>query len=161
MARFRASFGRILTIGGLAAATGTVAVYQTQLTDKVAAYAQNVDNSTGLVDDASKPPQTKWDNDWDRRSKTFRELTKTIRNKVNDSNDDDILRINIGKSGETVCENGDENNEQIIKRSKATRHLIFVRHGQYNQGKKVDEEKTLTELGRCVFVSVRRASFYF
>ena len=33
-------------------------------------------------------------------------------------------------------------------RSKATRHLLLIRHGQYNLEGKTDEEKILTELGR-------------
>lgn len=34
-------------------------------------------------------------------------------------------------------------------RSKATRHLILIRHGQYNLDGATDKERTLTELGRA------------
>ena len=150
MARFRASFGRILTIGGLAAATGTATVYRSELADRAAAYAQNIDKSpVALVDDASKPPQTVWDNDWDRRS-AFGDLTKAIRKRNVDSSDDSFSNLKLEKNSETSFENGDDNKDQNRKRGKATRHLIFVRHGQYNSGKKLDEDKKLTDLGRFV-----------
>ncbi|XP_049879568.1 serine/threonine-protein phosphatase Pgam5, mitochondrial-like isoform X2 [Pectinophora gossypiella] len=45
----------------------------------------------------------------------------------------------------------DENryNEEIEKvRSTATRHLILIRHGQYNVSGETDKERVLTELGR-------------
>ena len=153
MARFRASFGRILTIGGLAAATGTVAVYRSELTDRAAtAYAQNLDGSSAGLDEASNPPQTAWDHDWDRRS-TFSDLTKAMLRKNVNSSDDKHSYITVDKHEEPMRESSNGNKEGNSKRAKATRHLIFVRHGQYNSGKKHDEDKTLTDLGRSVLVT--------
>lgn len=141
MARFRASFGRILTIGGLAAATSSAVVYHSHLTER--ACSQNLDNSQA-VDEASKKPKTKWDNDWDRRS-SFIDLTKAIRR--NEIDQAENARNKAENCTEKASDNGNEDGENK-KRSKATRHLIFVRHGQYNSSKKVDEEKRLTDLGR-------------
>lgn len=41
-----------------------------------------------------------------------------------------------------------EYNEKIEnKKSRATRHIFLIRHGQYNLKGETDEERTLTELG--------------
>lgn len=41
------------------------------------------------------------------------------------------------------------NKELATKKSKAIRHIILIRHGQYNLGGKVDTDRTLTDLGQC------------
>lgn len=42
-----------------------------------------------------------------------------------------------------------EHNEKLEKyKPKATRHLILIRHGQYNLDGETDKERILTELGR-------------
>ena len=44
----------------------------------------------------------------------------------------------------------DENkyNEKMeAKKAKAVRHLLLIRHGQYNMNGKTDAERVLTELG--------------
>jgi serine/threonine-protein phosphatase PGAM5 len=33
-------------------------------------------------------------------------------------------------------------------KAKAVRHIILIRHGQYNMSGKTDKERTLTELGK-------------
>lgn len=51
----------------------------------------------------------------------------------------------------TINNESDENkrNEEYeTKKPKATRHLILIRHGQYNTGGKTDSDRVLTELGR-------------
>jgi serine/threonine-protein phosphatase PGAM5 len=41
-----------------------------------------------------------------------------------------------------------EYNKQIEeKKSRATRHIFLIRHGQYNLNGETDEERKLTELG--------------
>lgn len=37
----------------------------------------------------------------------------------------------------------------MAKKAKAIRHIILIRHGQYNVGGKTDADRTLTELGKC------------
>ena len=149
MARFRASLGRILTIGGLATATGAVAVYRSELTDRAAAYAQQFDSSAvQVVEDVQKPVLAAWDNDWDRRG-AFVDLTKSIGRRRVNSSDEKNSYITIDSSNETVYKR-EESDELQKKQPRATRHLIFVRHGQYNSGKKLDEDRRLTDLGRFV-----------
>ena len=149
MARFRASLGRILTIGSLATATGAVAVYRSELTDRAAAYAQQLDSSSvQIVDDVQNPVHAAWDNDWDRRG-AFVDLTKSIGWKRVNSSDEKNSNITIDSNKETVY-NKERSDELQKKQPKATRHLIFVRHGQYNSGKKLDEDRRLTDLGRFV-----------
>jgi len=147
MARFRASLGRILTIGSLATATGAVAVYRSELTDRAAAYAQQLDSSSvQIVDDVQNPVHAAWDNDWDRRG-AFVDLTKSIGWRRVNSSDEKNSNITIDSNKETVY-NKEGSDELQKKQPKATRHLIFVRHGQYNSGKKLDEDRRLTDLGR-------------
>lgn len=72
-------------------------------------------------------PETRWDFNWDRR--------------------DPSSLVKPPKSNLPVDENA--YNEQIEKqKSKATRNIILIRHGQYNLNGKTDRERILTELGR-------------
>ncbi|XP_043266707.1 serine/threonine-protein phosphatase PGAM5, mitochondrial [Venturia canescens] len=75
-------------------------------------------------------PSVKWDSNWDRRDPKC--LVKPMKSS-------------------TVSNEVDENklNEAYeAKKPKAVRHLILIRHGQYNLEGKTDAERTLTELGR-------------
>ncbi len=137
MARFRTSFGRILTLGGLAAASGSIAAYQSLVTEKTA--AQSVVENYATTEEKKKL-KTQWDSDWDKRNHY------DLKNK--------ILSKNITVQREKVIEDGFVKEEKENKESsknekvpKATRHLILVRHGQYCKGE-TDEERKLTELGR-------------
>ena len=139
MARFRASFGRILTLGGLAAASGSVVAYHTLISEKAQASGVLLENS---ADEQIANKKTQWDTDWDKRN--FRDLKNRIIAK----------NLSVPKEKEpeekpaVVKSTNNENNIEKMKSApKATRHLILVRHGQYNHGK-TDEERTLTDLGR-------------
>lgn len=75
-------------------------------------------------------PPPKWDYNWDKRE------PNSLANQLKGS-----FKIN-----ET-----DENkiNERLEKvKSRATRHLILVRHGQYNLNGETDQLRSLTSLGR-------------
>ena len=64
---------------------------------------------------------------------------------------DFLIKPLKGHFGKELPESKDEHsyNEKLEKvRAKATRHLILVRHGQYNLSGKTDNERFLTELGR-------------
>jgi len=54
-----------------------------------------------------------------------------------------------GKSGESGSEDDDNKVAEQLekKKSKAIRHLILIRHGQYNLKGASDSERVLTELG--------------
>lgn len=73
-------------------------------------------------------PSVKWDSDWDRRDP--KSLVKPLKGRLHD--DKDVK---------------DHENQIEKATSKATRHLIFIRHGQYVMND-TDEERYLTELGR-------------
>lgn len=52
----------------------------------------------------------------------------------------------------TTPEGENEYNKKCeAKKSKAVRHLILIRHGQYNRQGNTDEEKILTILGNYNF----------
>ena len=72
-------------------------------------------------------PSVKWDHNWDRRDP--KSLVKPI--KIQSESDENTY-----------------NKELATKKSKAIRHIILIRHGQYNLGGKVDIDRTLTDLGR-------------
>ncbi|XP_044260111.1 serine/threonine-protein phosphatase Pgam5, mitochondrial-like isoform X1 [Tribolium madens] len=68
----------------------------------------------------------RWDDNWDHRSPKF------------------LLHPKYSK---------DENNNQIhseieVNKAKSVRHLILIRHGQYNVNGQFDEDRTLTKLGK-------------
>ncbi|XP_050410406.1 serine/threonine-protein phosphatase PGAM5, mitochondrial-like [Patella vulgata] len=70
-------------------------------------------------------PKIKWDNNWDRRD------PKLLVKPVKDENNNDV------------------NDEDVKKQTPtATRHIILIRHGQYNLHAKTQKEKYLTDLGR-------------
>lgn len=47
-----------------------------------------------------------------------------------------------------VDRNNNEINEINVKQPKATRHIILIRHGQYETNGATDEHRVLTKLGR-------------
>ncbi|XP_076646916.1 serine/threonine-protein phosphatase Pgam5, mitochondrial [Halictus rubicundus] len=72
-------------------------------------------------------PSVKWNHNWDRRDP--KSLVKPI--KINSESDENTY-----------------NKELSLKKAKANRHIILIRHGQYNLSGKTDLERKLTELGR-------------
>lgn len=81
----------------------------------------------------NSPPTSsnyRWDFNWDRREPES--LIKPLKGHFN---------VDLEKQN--------THNEKLEKaKAIATRHLILVRHGQYNLAGKTDEERFLTELGR-------------
>lgn len=74
---------------------------------------------------------TKWDNDWDRRDpKSIYEFLK-------------------GEFGDLPESDQSTYKEKLDKaKASATRHILLVRHGQYQLGGETDEMRKLTTLGR-------------
>ncbi|KAK7073070.1 hypothetical protein SK128_023838 [Halocaridina rubra] len=75
-------------------------------------------------------PSVKWDWNWDRRE--AESLVKP--SKLKDINNNDITDI--------------QNGHLEKHRATASRHLIFIRHGQYNLDGAEDSDRYLTKLGR-------------
>eukprot|EP00794_Sanderia_malayensis_P014406 gene14406-15906_t len=135
MARLRTSFGRFLTLGGLAAASGSIVAYHSLVKEKTEArsVAENPTQNENVKS------QTQWDSDWDKRENFG------LKNK--------IVAKNITAKQEKILEDviAEESAKEPLKNNKrlpkATRHLYLIRHGQYNRGE-TDEQRKLTELGR-------------
>lgn len=72
-------------------------------------------------------PKTSWDFDWDKRDPAS--LVTLTRNPL--QTDEEVKKQS-------------KHSSQV--RPTATRHLLLIRHGQYNLGGASDEEKTLTPL---------------
>ncbi|XP_018908302.1 serine/threonine-protein phosphatase PGAM5, mitochondrial isoform X3 [Bemisia tabaci] len=80
------------------------------------------------ISTAELTSSSKWDHNWDKR--------------------DPASLVNpLKKNGDPAKDN--KYNEELEKlKSKATRHLILIRHGQYYLSGKTDQERVLTPLGR-------------
>ncbi|XP_050302247.1 serine/threonine-protein phosphatase Pgam5, mitochondrial-like isoform X2 [Anthonomus grandis grandis] len=103
---------------GLGAATGVTTFYYFNQ-DKFRVFASWTSNY-------EPSPCAKWDDNWDHRAPQF------IRGK----------KVKYSQKDEN-------NNEDVNKYApKAARHLILIRHGQYNLDGERDEERYLTKLGR-------------
>ncbi|KAF2358125.1 Histidine phosphatase superfamily clade-1 [Trinorchestia longiramus] len=96
-------------------------------------YAANWKNVAHTSWTSNFTPATPWDWNWDRRdSSSLNEPDVKPNGKKN-------------KSATKKNETDEEKSERL--QSKATRYIIFVRHGQYNLDGPTDNERTLTELG--------------
>ncbi|XP_043255827.1 serine/threonine-protein phosphatase Pgam5, mitochondrial [Colletes gigas] len=72
-------------------------------------------------------PSVKWDHNWDRRDP--RSLVKPMK-------------------GNSVSDENAYNQELSVKKAKVIRHILLIRHGQYNIEGKTDCDRTLTDRGR-------------
>ncbi|KAK0162434.1 hypothetical protein PV327_006210 [Microctonus hyperodae] len=72
-------------------------------------------------------PSVKWDKNWDKRDP--KSLIKPM--KIHNESDENKY-----------------NEMQAAKKSKAVRHLLLIRHGQYNLSGETDSDRILTDLGR-------------
>ncbi|KAI1293563.1 Serine/threonine-protein phosphatase PGAM5, mitochondrial [Halotydeus destructor] len=100
---------------------------------KAASYLGDGYNPFASGPFANRPPSkgVKWDFNWDKREPDA--LIKPLKGRFSQKSDEDNNKYN----------------EKLEKaKAIATRHLILVRHGQYNLNGKTDEERFLTELGR-------------
>ncbi|XP_070498687.1 serine/threonine-protein phosphatase Pgam5, mitochondrial isoform X2 [Chironomus tepperi] len=76
-----------------------------------------------------KPPSTKWDKNWDHRDPSA------------------LLKSSLPENPTPDQQN--KHNEELEKvTAKAVRHIILIRHGQYNTHALTDKGRILTELGR-------------
>lgn len=83
-----------------------------------------------------KPSGLRWDSNWDMYEKGTKKLQK--------------------REGGGSVDNVEECKE--IKPT-AIRHLLFVRHGQYLEDAKNDDDKVLTDLGRYNYLSFHHCFF--
>ena len=81
----------------------------------------------------------KWDANWDHREPEF--LLKPLKGRFGHISRESGEKTDSGRDNEL--------NDRLEKaKAKASRHLILVRHGQYNLDGKTDNERFLTDLGR-------------
>lgn len=120
---------------GLAACGASAAFVFGLSDDKIAKAATFWDDAftSRFIQTGERPSITptvhKWDFNWDRREPES--LIKPLK-------------------GRFKSDFEESSHSEKLEKAKAiaTRHLILVRHGQYNLNGKTDEERTLTELGR-------------
>ncbi|KAI4504686.1 hypothetical protein M0802_000236 [Mischocyttarus mexicanus] len=118
------------TILSLGALGGTALFYYNKYSDCDSSYVLN-SWTTNFT------PSVKWDTNWDKRDP--KSLVKPV--KI-------ISEIDENKYNE----------EFAAKRSKHIRHLVLIRHGQYNTAGKGDSEKVLTELVRSTLTRAQETS---
>lgn len=144
MSRLKTTVSRLLAIGGLTVASGsTLAYYRYSLLGdaecrphafaKTGPVAEFKDTDAIVAERVSKS----WDDDWDRR-KHIREKRK--------STEEQPPIVLVNKDGEASTMTTSPAPE-VIKPT-ATRHVILVRHGQYEMDHKDRNKKVLTQLGR-------------
>ncbi|CAG2254351.1 PGAM5 [Mytilus edulis] len=75
-------------------------------------------------------PSVKWDYNWDRRDPNI------------------LVKPDKSTEGTTEKDLKDVENEIKKRTPTASRHLLFIRHGQYNTDGKTDFDRYLTELGK-------------
>ncbi|CAG9806203.1 unnamed protein product [Chironomus riparius] len=76
-----------------------------------------------------KPPTTKWDSNWDHRDPSA------------------LIKSSLPEN--PTLEQQNKYNDDLEKfQAKAVRHIILIRHGQYNTHALTDKGRILTELGR-------------
>lgn len=145
MSRLKTTVSKLLAIGGLTVASGsTLAYYRYSLLGdaecrpnafaKSGPVAEFKDTDAIVAEQVSKS----WDDDWDRR-KYIRE-----KRKIPEEQQPPIVLVN--KDGEASTVTPSPVSEAI--KPTATRHVILVRHGQYEMDHKDRSKKVLTELGR-------------
>lgn len=140
MSRLKTTVSKLLAIGGLTVASGSsLAYYRYSILGdaecrpcvKPMSAAEFKDTDTIVSERVSKA----WDDDWDCRKNIC------VKKKVEDPS---IVVVN--KDGETNTVPVIPDPEKI--KSTATRHVILVRHGQYEMDHKDRSKKILTQLGR-------------
>ncbi|KAG4066117.1 hypothetical protein HA402_010319 [Bradysia odoriphaga] len=108
-----------LAVGG----AGGVAIYLYAVKREQSPFVENSWTTNVVV-----PDEAKWDFNWDHRDP--KSIVKPLRK---NATDDDVHKYN----------------EKLeAAKSKAVRHLILIRHGQYNLDGTTDDERYLTEIGR-------------
>jgi len=146
MSRMKTTVSRLLAIGGLTVASGsTLAYYRYSLLGdaecrphafaKTGPVAEFKDTDAIVTERVSKS----WDDDWDRRKLITREKRKTT-----EEQQPPIVLVNKDGEASTVTSSPAP---EVIKPT-ATRHVILVRHGQYEMDHKDRNKKVLTQLGR-------------
>lgn len=112
-------------LSSIGALSGFAFVYYALDTEKV----NNKSQSSIVVNNSFSKNYTpvNWDHNWDRRDP--KSLVKPPKLK-------------------TPEDENEYNRKCEAKKSRAVRHLILIRHGQYNLYGNTDEEKILTKLGR-------------
>jgi serine/threonine-protein phosphatase PGAM5 len=106
----------------------------------------------------SYEPTTKWDFNWDKRdpkyllkpkSKTHSDFQKEKEQQTNTIQSNEVLTTTKTSTSTSVgCQSEFHEPELNRKISKARRHLILVRHGQYETHQRESDKKILTLLGQ-------------
>ena len=145
MSRLKTTVSRLLAIGGLTVASGsTLAYYRYSLLGDAEcrphAFAKTGPVAEFKYTDAivAERVSKSWDDDWDRR-KHIREKRKS-----NEEQQPPIVLVNKDGEASTMTTSPAP---EVIKPT-ATRHVILVRHGQYEMDHKDRNKKVLTQLGR-------------
>jgi len=103
-------------------------------------------------------PSVKWDFNWDRRDPKFliKQKGKQVQKKS------DLTCDEHAPKAEEKQEDAKTDQEVDKKTTKARRHLILIRHGQYHVHAKEPDQKTLTALGeeQAIFVGKRLSEVY-
>ncbi|XP_019879407.1 serine/threonine-protein phosphatase Pgam5, mitochondrial-like isoform X2 [Aethina tumida] len=106
---------------GLGAISGAAGLYFINAPEKIVHNSWTTNYEPNL--------NAKWDDNWDHREPQ------------------NLVKLSHRHK---VSEIGDNNNNELLEKvtPKAYRHIILIRHGQYNLDGRTDEDRVLTKLGR-------------
>lgn len=142
MSRIRTTVSRLLALGGLTALSGSsLALYRRySILGDTAECRPNLNafNFKDTENIVKERVSHEWDDDWDRRKPRYK---KTLKDQTNEPS----ITV-VENNGQTT--NVPVNPPPEVPTPTATRHVILVRHGQYNMNTKIDHEKILTTIGR-------------
>lgn len=136
MSKIKYTVSRLLALGGLTAASGsTYALYRYSLLGETPTADCRAGLKYGVKEnDSFFGKLADWDDNWDAR-KDYYKKNKDAEPQI------PVLDNNTDKAVPTPV-------TPAVKGPTATRHVILIRHGQYNQSSSNDAERTLTALGR-------------
>ncbi|KAG8035442.1 hypothetical protein G9C98_006888 [Cotesia typhae] len=127
MSRF-SRLQKFAAVLGVGTVSGAAAIYYNGYISPKEKYESTYNNSPKFPGVGELTPSVKWDSNWDRRDP--KSLIKP--NKL-----------------ETIFSDENKYNAEIeAHKPRAARHLLLIRHGQYNLNGSTDTQRILTELGR-------------
>lgn len=110
----------------------------------VVKLAERNTSKTEVIEQSRFEQQKKWDFNWDKREPSALIKPKSKR----------LDRLKEEKSLVQIGEHSSAGDAELEKKysSQATRHLFFIRHGQYELKENDNEKKVLTELGNNLYI---------
>ncbi|CAD6231641.1 GSCOCG00001512001-RA-CDS [Cotesia congregata] len=120
-------FQKFAAVLGVGTVSGAAAIYYNGYVSPKEQYESPYNNTPKFPGVGELTPSIKWDSNWDRR---------------------DPKSLIKPKKLEAITDENKYNAEIEAHKPRAARHVLLIRHGQYNLSGSTDTQRILTELGR-------------